>query len=450
MIRLKITWKNQYKNERMILSVSCSYFLSNMILFCQVRRGINKMNRNFKLYFWGVAISNIGNILCSFASSIYLLDMTGSPFIMSLFLGYSLILNLILTPFMGTFCDKHSKIKLLYSCDWLSSLVNLCFGMLILLQPDKVIVLILLVILITLNAIINSIFTPASMCALPILVEENMLSKAYSKFTTMMNSINIFGMIFSAIIYSFLGYPILLIINGISYGISAFFEMFIHSDEKEYAKESTSFFDDTKKGFLYLVSHKELLALAEVSVLANIFISAMFSVTVPFLINTKFNLDPIILAILQVSMALGGIQMAMKMSKKELAMKTKNNIYLSFICIAVSFLVFSISSYAYETIIVNLFLYVLVTVFAFFIVGKYLVRMQIDIDTNYATHIEAEYMARVMAIRSVLSSSSAPFAIIIFGALLDIVNYFPLLIFMVMGIIASALFAYKSKELENF
>lgn len=408
------------------------------------------MDRNFKLYFWGVATSNIGNILCSFASSIYLLDISHSPFIMSLFLGYSIVLNLVLTPFMGAFCDKHHKIKLIYKCDWVSSFINITIGLLMLIPLEKTMVFVMLFLLVTLNSFINSIFTPASMCALPLLVEENMLTKAYSRFSTMQNTVSVFGTIFSAVIYSVLGYPVLLILNGISYGGSAILEMCIQCEDQLSEKESTSFLDETKKGFQYLLSHKALLALAEVSVLANIFICAMFSVTLPFLINTRFDLDPLVLAGVEVAMSIGGITMAIKMSKLNTLGKVKDSVYTGFFIISAIFCIFAVLSYLYEGAILDLMAFVIVSLVLFFLVGNFLTKMQINIDANYAAHIEGEYMARVMAIRSVLSSSSAPASMIVFGALLDLMNYLPILVLLSIGLLLSAVFAYRSTYLDDF
>lgn len=408
------------------------------------------MDKNFKLFFWGSAVSNLGNVLCSFASSIYILDVTESPFIMSLFLGYSMILNLVLMPFMGTFCEKHYKVKLMYRCDWVSFILNLSIGILVLFNLNKNTLLIVIVFLVTGNSIINAVFTPASMCVPPILVDKSLLSKAYSRCSTMQNMISVFGTVFSAVIYSLLGYPILLIINGLSYGLSAISEMFIKYKEELQQKENSPFLNETKKGFRYLLEHKELLALAKVSVLANIFISAMFSVTIPFLINTKFQLNPVFLAAIEVSIALGGIYMALRMAKTEIKGSTKKLIYTGFLWIALVFSAFTVNTYCYDHAFVNVILYISLSLCMFFCIGVCITRMQIKIDTNYAINIEENYMARVMAIRSVLASISAPLAIVMFGALFDLFSYLPLLVLLDIGVAFSALYAYKNQNLEKF
>lgn len=54
-----------------------------------------------------------------------------------------------------------------------------------------------------------------------------------------------------------------------------------------------------------------------------------------------------------------------------------------------------------------------------FCIGFLSVGIQIPINIIYATSVDPDYMGRVMSIRKTFSTISAPFAMILFGILLD-------------------------------
>ncbi len=59
-------------------------------------------SKNFSLFYFGCLVSLVGSVLCNFATSLFILDISGSAFAMSLYLAYTTILGLFLTVFIAS------------------------------------------------------------------------------------------------------------------------------------------------------------------------------------------------------------------------------------------------------------------------------------------------------------------------------------------------------------
>lgn len=66
--------------------------------------------RNYKLNFIGQAISLLGTWMQRVAISWLVYEMTGSIFWLGFVQFISLLPSLVLSPFVGSFVDKHKKI----------------------------------------------------------------------------------------------------------------------------------------------------------------------------------------------------------------------------------------------------------------------------------------------------------------------------------------------------
>lgn len=97
------------------------FWYKNNVLFLSYYKTVNRIKdifralkyRNFRLFFPGLAISQIGIWIQNVAISWFIYDITKSPFIMGIVMFFNSIPLFLLTPFAGVIADKFDRQKLL-------------------------------------------------------------------------------------------------------------------------------------------------------------------------------------------------------------------------------------------------------------------------------------------------------------------------------------------------
>ena len=230
-------------------------------------------NRNYRLFFLGCLASRLGNTLSSFTTSLFFLDMTGSAALMSAYLAWTMGLSLVLTPLMGAVVDRLPKTRVMWICDFLFGATDLTAAALLFSGVTGPAAAAVVFVNGTINCLAGTLFTPAADSMMPLIVEKQQLSQAYSAFSTMGSFVNLFGAVCAAALYGALGYRWILLFNGLCVAISGIAEMFIRTQEKPAAFQPTHLLKDWVEGLRYLKGQRPLLALGGqgvISVSANI------------------------------------------------------------------------------------------------------------------------------------------------------------------------------------
>ena len=76
-------------------------------------------NKNFRLFYGGSVISQIGSLFVQFATVLFILDITGKATYMSIYLALSSLLFIVLQPILGAVTDRLNKVKVLYTIDYI-------------------------------------------------------------------------------------------------------------------------------------------------------------------------------------------------------------------------------------------------------------------------------------------------------------------------------------------
>lgn len=280
------------------------------------------MNRNFRLNLLGNTASSLANIMYKFCTGLYILDITNSAMKMSVFMAYSMLLGLIVQPFLGVLVERKSKVKIMYRTDMIFAFSDIILGIFLFGNLSKEAIWMGLYLNTTINTLMNAMCEPASAALVPLIVEEDKLPKAYSFFSIANNFINVFGTIFASIIYSFIPYQWILIFNGCLIGISAIAERFISLDEMSVKTVSSiNYIQELKQGIQYLLGKEQLVKITFCSVIVNIFLSGVFSITLPFLYNTVLGLPSFWLGTIQVLLSIGSMFSAFIISCNEIKRK---------------------------------------------------------------------------------------------------------------------------------
>ena len=182
-------------------------------------------NKDYILMLQGNAVSAIGDVLYSVAIGYWVYEKTGSSALMGIMSSISMFMVMFVSPFSGSIVDKCSRKAIIVGMDALRGLIMLIVGALAF--TDKLSVPIVLAAAFLASAC-SVFFGPAvSTLMLDIIPHDDMV-RGQSVHSGITSFINLVGKALSGALVAFLGVPLIIVINGISYLFSAATEVFIH------------------------------------------------------------------------------------------------------------------------------------------------------------------------------------------------------------------------------
>ena len=182
-------------------------------------------NKDYILMLQGNAVSAIGDVLYSVAIGYWVYEKTGSSALMGIMSSISMFMVMVVSPFSGSIVDKCSRKAIIVGMDVLRGLIMLIVGALAF--TDKLSVPIVLAAAFLASAC-SVFFSPAvSTLMLDIIPHDDMV-RGQSVHSGITSFINLVGKALSGALVAFLGVPLIIVINGISYLFSAATEVFIH------------------------------------------------------------------------------------------------------------------------------------------------------------------------------------------------------------------------------
>lgn len=182
-------------------------------------------NKDYILMLQGNAVSAIGDVLYSVAIGYWVYEKTGSSALMGIMSSISMFMVMVVSPFSGSIVDKCSRKAIIVGMDALRGLIMLIVGALAF--TDKLSVPIVLAAAFLASAC-SVFFSPAvSTLMLDIIPHDDMV-RGQSVHSGITSFINLVGKALSGALVAFLGVPLIIVINGISYLFSAATEVFIH------------------------------------------------------------------------------------------------------------------------------------------------------------------------------------------------------------------------------
>ncbi|MDR0517471.1 MAG: MFS transporter, partial [Fibromonadaceae bacterium] len=233
----------------------------------KAEKAANKFNRNFTLVVIGQVISLLGSAMLRFALNLYVLDITGRADIFAAVIAISSIPAIIFSPIGGAIADRFNRRNLMVIFDFSSSAIVL---LLILLMGTGTIPVAAIGAILTILAIISSMYQPAVQASVPTLVSGDQLAGANGIVSGVGALAGLLGPVLGGVMYGFIGLKILVIISCIAFFLSAVMEIFIRIPFTKRASDKRiigTILNDVKDGFLY-ISKKKTIILKVVSVAA--------------------------------------------------------------------------------------------------------------------------------------------------------------------------------------
>lgn len=374
------------------------------------------MNKNFYIYIAGRFTSGFGDSIQIIGFPLLILDLYGSAKIMALATTVIMITEIIIRPFLGVIADNLNRKKLMINTDILSGL--LCLIMAFVAYKDMLSLPIIIIYLV-IQSFVSTLFDSASYALMPELVEDKKLEKAYSYMTLINNISSISGPIIGTMLYSFLGIKILLLINGISFLISAVTETLIKYTYNKNGKTQNilkiKYIKKIKDGFVYMLKSKKIKYVVSVSMINSFFIIIPISQYFAFFFkeNGFENYYVGIASSVMTSGSLIGAAMIIFIKKN---FNNKKSFVVSFIIFSISFILFGI------TLGINmqneLFKFIILSI-CLFINSFFMLSSNVIVNSAFQRSLPNEMRARIGSFRYLTMQIAMLLSVIFGGFLLD-------------------------------
>lgn len=316
------------------------------------------MNKNLFLLWQGQVISQLGMQAYTIAMMFWIMESSGSSAAMSVIFALSTLPQIILGPIAGVIADRHSNRKIIIWCDLIrGSTVLFMAAVLFSGLFSTVQVVILFGIAACINGGCKAFFQPAIDAWIPDLTPRHELPKVMATFGATTQSSIVFGQATGGMLFTILGAPILLLIDAISYFLSAFSEFFIKQEAKNDVDKAidlkasvTNYKDDLLTGWQYLSGTSGMLPAALFFASINFFLAPLM-LLLPFYVAEQIFAGAEWYGFLLASLAMGSIIGYFLSNYLKLIIKKRSALMLFTLhCCAFSLLIFSLSNNVYSSL----------------------------------------------------------------------------------------------------
>lgn len=385
--------------------------------------------RNYRLYFFGQAISHIGTWMQVIAQSWLVLQLTGSGTQLGLIAAAQFLPVLLFGPFAGVIADKYEKRKVLYFTQGTSGLLALLLGLLITFNQVEVWMVFLIAFFM---GLLNALDTPTRQTFVYEIVGNEQITNAVSLNGTLYNLTRIIGPSIAGIIIASFSLALCFYLNAISF-IAVLIALYLMNPAiLKPNPKLTNITGQVIEGFKYVLSKAELKHSLIFMGIIGTFVFE-FTVSVPLLAKITFNSGVIGYAQLTSAMGLGAMLGGLySASRKKPEIK---NVLVTIFMLTISMFVISLSP--------NLLTGMLAMVFVGFSASSYSARGNAFMQLNSAP----EMRGRVMSLWNVAFVGSTPIGGPIIGFIGE--NFSPRLSFAFGGLAALLTLLYGFIRYKN-
>lgn len=390
-------------------------------------------NKNFIIIVIGQIISLFGNAIQRFSMSLYLLAFTGSTSTFATILSLSTIPYIIFAPIAGRLSDKINKKKIMVYLDLFCFALIGIYAFILFKGNDNVLIVGTVMFILSICA---TLYGPAVTSSIPQIVEEEKLTSANGVINQVGSIVNFVGPILAGILYGLLGIKIIVIINAVSFLISAIMEMFLNipdveienidiKNEVAITKDNEKImsldfiknsFVGSKDVFIYLKREKKIVLGIIISyALCNIFLSPILTIVAPYFVNILLGFSSEVYGIVEgvfvLGMILGGFWISVKPNM--FSMKKVHYTYLPMIAGVIT-----MSSLGF----INLNNYALAIIFA---LGGFVIMLSLALSnvltlTFIQKQVPGEMLGSVSAFSTAVATISVAPGQLLFGQVIDL------------------------------
>ncbi|RAZ73469.1 MFS transporter [Planococcus halotolerans] len=344
-------------------------------------------SRSYYLYIGALAITFFGNGLHSIGLVWLIYNMNSSVTDIGWFFIFSMLPGILLAPIAGVISDLMSRQKLMIITDIFRALLII---VLLILFNLNLLNLFIIYIVTFLIGCFDKFFFPASSALLREIVEEKELFKANSFKNSAIQVGLIFGNALGGFLIAIVGMNAVIVINLLSYLLSAIFIKFITSNYFPLRKQKinfklkesySSFSTSLREGIAYLKNKPSILQFVTISASLELVVRSMNILLLPFLITILY-LDSKAYGLIDTAFAIGSVMGGMTSSFFLKKIGKSNFLPLNLFVIGISFITFSFSN----NFIIPFFIY--------FLIGFNLVQVQSFVTSEIQKQVKIEFQGR--------------------------------------------------------
>lgn len=388
------------------------------------------INRNFIIIVIGQIISLFGSAIQRFCMSLYVLEFTGSTATFAQILAISTVPYILFAPIAGRLSDHINRKKIMVYLDFLCAALIGLYALILFRGQDNAFIVGSVMFLLSTSA---TLYGPAVTASIPQIVDEDKLTSANGIINQVGSIVNFAGPILAGVLYGFMGIKVIVVINAVSFLLSAVMELFleipdvVRQEERledvvreqkqvawlQFIKDSCS---DMKESFTYLRKEKGvILGIIFSYALCNIFLVPILSIVAPFFINVDLGLSSQVYGIVEAVYVLGMILGGFWISVKPNMFSIKKVHYTYFPMIIGVFMMSALG-------FINLNPYVLAALFA---LSGLAIMLSLSLSnvltlTFIQKEIPAQMLGRVSAFSTAVATISVAPGQLLFGQIIEI------------------------------
>ena len=376
------------------------------------------MNKNITLLWQGQLISQLGTQAYTIAMMFWLMENTGSSALMSIMLTLSILPNVLLGPIAGVIADRLSRKKIIIVTDLIRGFAVLFLSIFILSGMGNQGFIIFLFLMVSLiNGLSRTFFQPAIDAFIPDLVPTEKLPKTVAFFQSSTQVTTIIGQALGGLLYRLLGAPLLLLLDAISYFISAFSEFFIKEkckkpdhtpdtgDKNNIDTKYAHYKADLIAGFHYVKNYRGMFETMLFSSSINFFIAPIM-LLLPFYVSEQLLEEAHWYGFLLAAMACGSL-LGYGVSA---TLKTQGHRRAIFMFSAMFF-------FAASLLLLSQSVSAVISLCCLFIAGFCLGIFNLQSITLFQTATSSDLRGRVMSLSMTISSGLLPVGLLVGGGL---------------------------------
>jgi MFS family permease len=405
--------------------------------------------RDFRNLMIGKAMSAIGSNVQQFALSLYVLAISGSASIFASMLAISILPRLLLSPVGGVFGDWFDRKKTIVRLDLLNAFLIGGYGLYFYINGALSIASIY--ILVVLLEIVEIFFGSAMVAVVPCMIEKEKMMEANSLRSIIMTLANTISPLLASALFSMFGLLSILIVNAISFLVSALMEMRIQIPafhKKPQNINVKQFKQDFLDGLQVLKGHRILMNIISLGVLLNFSLSPLFSVGMIFIFVELLGASEIQYGFLMTLTSTAMLLSPLLLGKKAKSIPVGNLIVGAFTLVGVLTMMMAYAASSHFTSLFNNNTTPLLTMsILLFAISMLAVIANIAIATLFDTLVPREFLGRVASVRNMGLMAAIPLGQVLFGLAIDTISVSATIA--IVGLISLVSIAYFWKSFIN-
>lgn len=260
-----------------------------------------KKNSNLIFYLFGNNSSIFGDIILTTALALHIVIQTNSPKAFAGILALSFVPKFIFSIISGSIVDRLDKKKLMIFLDLFRAVILI--SMLLIPEINMKIITALIIIF----SIADTFFIPASVSIIPRLFPAERLSHINGVDQSLRNILNVLSPLLASLLYVTGGIKFVLLVDGITFLLSAISEIFFDVEFLESTYKKQSIVSDLVEGAKVIFEDKRIVSLMINGTLTHLFLFSFIEVGMISLVLIVFEAPEAHYGFIQSAISVGSI-----------------------------------------------------------------------------------------------------------------------------------------------